>query len=204
MQATHTRAARAGRLLGALASHSLFIAAIIVVFAGVTLLLWALTPACDFEGTVEGTVAPLWYNIMLYGKPLRLSVLEAIRLIALVPTYLSLFMILSFIVSIALIPRRAGAELLLGVSLGYLSLGIISPLLDRVIRAVCKSLDLDLVYTTSAGVVNLGTTTVEYSHFHAMLASMKLYLVFALSLVVLSTLAYLHEAGLLSERKREV
>jgi hypothetical protein len=165
----------------------------------VVTLAWALSPACRCVGVVRGELAPFWYRIEALGRPIHYSTAEAGRILAALPIMFSIFLIVGLAV-LRYIDDRAASEVLLGASMGYLPIGTVPVLLEKLVERACRSLDVDLVYRTSAGLVNLGETSVYYSRIHGLLASPHVYMALATAFLAFSLIDYMRAYGYLEQR----
>ena len=183
------------RIAGALAAWSYGISLALSAGIGALLLAWALSPHCTFEGAVSGEVAPFWYSLSILGRPVRVDTLDSLRLIAFPVVALSIYLLL-----LPLASRRlgweAGLELTLGGALAYLSLGVVPPMHWRIQQAACSALDVDLVYTTSAGVIDFGPTVLHTSwRPFLVVADPRVYVVAAALYALLASIGFLCTHG---------
>ncbi len=191
----------ARRALEAIAPRAYLASLVLGVIIGILLIAWSFTPQCRFSGIVSGVVAPLWYKLEYYHEPVSIDALDAVRLIAISPTALGFYLVLHPLVALQ-VGRLAGSELALGGAMAYLSLGITPPLLSRLIAITCRGLDVDAVYRSSAGLVDLGTTSLYKYHGALTIgASIRVYVALALVYVALAVIGYFHEHGYLRRKE---
>ncbi len=135
---------------------------------GFYLMYIVLTPLYSFRGVVSGEVSIAWYRLEMNGEKIHLSTLDTIRILAFPLYTLGFFSITigTFGLLIAVKkPRLKQVIMEMGLA-AALSAVIYSALivqLGRLIAREASHLDIDLIYTNNAGLVNFGQTEV-YKH----------------------------------------
>jgi len=135
---------------------------------GLYLMYIVLTPLYSFRGVVSGEAAVAWYRLEMNGEKIHLSTLDTIRILAFPLYTLGFFSITIGILGSLLVvmkPRlkQVIMEMNLAAALSAIIYSALIVQLGRLIAREASHLDIDLVYTNNAGLVNFGQTEV-YKH----------------------------------------
>ena len=127
-----------------------------------------ITPLYSFKGVISGEIAIAWYKLEMSEKEIHLSTLDTIRILAF-PLYTLGFFSITIGIAGAFITLRKSRlkqvimEINLAASLSAIIYSALIVQLGRLIAREASHLDIDLVYTNNAGLVNFGQTEV-YKH----------------------------------------
>ena len=143
----------------------LIVSLVLGAIYGVYLMYIVLTPLYSFRGVVSGEVAVAWYRLELNGEKIHLSTLDTIRILAFPLYTLGFFSITIGILGSLLVVRKPRLkqvimEMNLAAALSAVIYSALIVQLGRLIAREASHLDIDLVYTNNAGLVNLGQTEV--------------------------------------------
>ena len=135
---------------------------------GLYLIYIVLTPLYSFRGVVSGEVAVAWYRLVMNGEKIHLSTLDTIRILAFPLYTLGFFSItIGILGSLIAVMKPRLKQIIMEMNLAAaLSAIIYSALivqLGRLIGREASHLDIDLIYTNNAGLVDFGRTEV-YKH----------------------------------------
>lgn len=161
--------------------YARLIVVLLGVLSAILLVKAALEPVCQAEGLVEGELGLLGSTMKFLGEPIRVPGLEQTMLYVVAVGAYSVTLVAAAVLALTsrslwglyrglLVAMPPYAMTLLGVM--------------RRLGEVCQRLDVDLAsYTTSAGVIHIGSTTVE-----TMLWEKTILLIAAVAIAVSSAL----------------
>ena len=124
-----------------------------------------ITPLYSFKGVVSGEIAVAWYKLEMSEKEIHLSTLDTIRILAF-PLYTLGFFSIAIGIAGAFITltksrlKQVIMEMNLAASLSAVIYSALIIQLGRLIAREASHLDIDLVYTNNAGLVDFGRTEV--------------------------------------------
>ena len=135
---------------------------------GLYLMYIVLTPLYSFRGVVSGEVAVAWYKLEMNGEKIHLSTLDTIRILAFPLYTLGFFSVTIGILGSLIAVRKPRLkqvimEMNLAAALSAIIYSALIVQLGRLIAREAFHLDIDLVYTNNAGLVNFGQTEI-YKH----------------------------------------